>query len=163
MSKVNWKDYADQALQICTEDPSFGGYTAREKLLAYCYTLLQEMKPDREAIKAYWQNWLQLMRSEEFASFRKAFHDFSEILIQEGVERGEIQPRFFISGMYPELLWAALLGIITFWVNDKSENTEQTDVAVEKLVHLAFDAIAPNAVDSALDVLQFLMKQRLNG
>lgn len=163
MSLNTWRAYAEQTLETCTEDPSFGEYTAREKMLAYCYTLLQTMKYDKDVISAQWRNWTNFLRSEDYKAFKKEFSDFSDVLIQEGTGRGEIQARPFISGIYSGLIWAAVLAIITFWVNDKSDNTEQTDVAVEKFVHLVFDAMAPNAVDSALDVLQFLVKQRLNG
>jgi hypothetical protein len=163
MPTNTWKVYAEQTLETCAEDPSFGEYTAREKFLAYCYTLLQVMKSDKNTITAQWRNWTGFLRSEDYRVFKNEFSEFSKVLIQEGTERGEIQVRPFISGIYSGLLWSALLCIITFWVNDKSDNTEQTDVAVEKFVHLAFDAIAPNAVDSALDVLQFLVKQTLNG
>jgi hypothetical protein len=163
MSQNTWRAYAEQTLETCTKDPSFGGYTAREKMLAYCYTLLETMKSDKDIVAAQWRNWIHFLRSENYKAFKKAFNDFSDVLIQEGIERAEIQARPFISGIYSGLIWAAVLAIITFWVNDKSDNTEQTDVAVEKFVHLVFDAIAPNAVDSALDVLQFLVKQRLNG
>lgn len=160
---IDWKSYAEKTLETCTQDPSFGEYTAREKMLAYCYTLLQTMKPDKEAVADRLKKWASFVGSDEYRQFKSEFNSFADVLIQEGIERGEIQPRPFISRIYSPLLWAAVLAILAFWVSDRSDNTEQTDVAVEKFVHLVFDAIAPNALDSALDVLQFLVKQRLNG
>ena len=65
--------------------------------------------------------------------------------------------------IYPELFWGSLLSVLTFWANDTSEYKEQTDVAVEKWVNLLFDTLAPNAIDSALDLAQFIFKQNFNG
>lgn len=161
--KDTWKHYAETTLQNCAEDPAFGEYTAREKYLAYCFTLLEVMKPDKVDIQMQVRQIPSFLRSGAYKDFKEAFQSFTEVLIDEGVQRGEIQARPFIAGIYPGIFWASVISVITFWINDNSENSEQTDVAVEKIVHLVFDSIAPNAFDSAFDLLQFLVKQRLNG
>jgi hypothetical protein len=51
--------------------------------------------------------------------------------------------------------------VVYFWINDNSQQKEQTDVAVDKVVNLLFDTIAPNALDSAADLVQFLIKRKM--
>lgn len=158
-----WKTYAETTLETCTQDPAFGEYTAREKMLAYFYTFLQIVKEDKEILELQLKNWRSIIRGKKYEEFKAEYTLFVKILIEEGQERGEIQKRPFISNVYPNLFWLAILSVLSFWLNDKSEDTEQTDVAVEKIVHLLFDTLAPNAVDSALDLVQFLIKQNFNG
>jgi len=158
-----WQSYAEQTLQACATDPSFEQYTAREKMLAYCYTLLEVVRGDREMIKLQVRQIPDLLRNGQYSGFKQEFRSFTDILTEEGVQRGEIQLRPFVSNLYPGIFWTAVIAIIGFWLNDTSEQTEQTDVAVEKIVHLVFDTIAPGAVDSAFDLAQFLIKQRFHG
>jgi hypothetical protein len=158
-----WKGYAEQTLENCATDPSFETYTAREKMLAYCYTLLEVMRADRDMIQLQWQQLPNLLRDKAYKGFFEEFQSFTSVLLEEGIQRGEIQSRPILSRSYPGLFQLAIVGVIGFWLRDESEQTEQTDVAIEKIVHLVFDTIAPGAVDSAFDLAQFLIKQRFNG
>ena len=83
-----------------------------------------------------------------------------DALIFEGTNSGEIQARPFIANYYNQSVWNAFLSILLFWANDKSENKENTDVMVEKTIHFVFDLLAPNAIDSGLDLIQNFLKLR---
>jgi hypothetical protein len=161
--KEMWQSYAEKTLEACATDSSFEQYTAREKMLAYCYTLLEIIRADKNMISLQLKQVPDVLRNTQYSGFKQEFRSFTDILTEEGVQRGEIQARPFVSNLYPGLFWMSLVAIIGFWLNDSSEQTEQTDVAVEKIVHLVFDTIAPGAVDSAFDLAQFLIKQRFNG
>ena len=78
----------------------------------------------------------------------------------EGTNSGEIQARPFIASYYQQVLWNAFLSVLYFWANDKSEQKENTDVMVEKTVHFTFDLLAPNAIDSGVDLIQNFFKLR---
>lgn len=158
-----WKDYAVRTLELCVNDPAFNDYAAREKMLAYAFTLVETMKPDVEVIRLQLKKFPDIIRQRQYKGFFEEYRSFTDVLTEEGIQRGEIQNRPFISNAYPYLFQAAIGAVLAFWLNDSSEMQEQTDVAVEKIVHLVFDTIAPGAVDSALDLIQFLVKQRFNG
>ena len=81
-------------------------------------------------------------------------------MIFEATNSGEIQARPFIANYYQSVLNTAFLTILNFWSNDKSDEKQNTDVMVEKTVHFAFDLLAPNAVDSGIDLVQNLFKLR---
>lgn len=163
IEKTIWKDYAANTLEQCVDDPAFGEYIAREKMLAYVFSLLQNMSQDESQIHLQLTSPIALWTSPLLKNFKLEYLSFVKVLIEEGQERGEIQKRPFINKVYPDLFWVTLVSILSFWSKDKSAHKEQTDVAVEKLVNLLFDTIAPNAIDSALDLAQFMFKQNFNG
>lgn len=163
VEKSIWKGYAEVTLERCLQDPAFGEYIAREKMLGYIFSLLQLLAEDEKQIQLQIPNKYQYWTSPILKDFKLEFHSFVKILIEEGQERGEIQKRPFIYNIYPELFWNTMLSILVFWSKDDSTHKEQTDVAVEKLVNLLFDTIAPNALDSAWDLAQFIFKRNFNG
>lgn len=163
VEKTIWKDYASLTLEQCVEDPAFGEYIAREKMLAYVFALLQNMSQDESQIQLQIPNQFNWWTNALLKDFKLEYFSFVKVLIEEGQERGEIQKRPFINKVYPELFWNTLLSILAFWKKDTSAHKEQTDVAVEKWVNLLFDMIAPNAIDSALDLAQFMFKRNFNG
>lgn len=159
-----WKRYAESTLENCLEDPAFGEYFAREKMLSYVYNLLHLMQEDVTVIQLQFSSSYKWWWNKEILSeFKQEFFSFVSILIEEGQERGEIQKRVYLHKIYPQLFWNTLLSILSFWANDDSEYKEQTDVAVEKWVNLLFDTLAPNAMDSAVDLAQFILKRRFYG
>lgn len=157
-----WKKYASDTFKQCVSDPSFGEYIAREKMLAYVYTLIHNIQDDDIQIKLQFPATYKWWTNKLLSDFKQEFLSFVTLLIEEGQNRGEIEKRIYLNRFYPELFWNALLSILSFWINDKSTQKEQTDVAVEKWVHLLFDTLAPNAIDSAIDLVQFVIKQKMN-
>lgn len=158
-----WKEYAETTLEQCVNDPAFGEYIAREKMLGYTYSLLQNMSVDEQQIQLQFPYSFQFWTSKTLEKFKVEYLSFVKVLIEEGQDRGEIQKRPFINKIYPELFWNTMLSILIFWSKDTSTHKEQTDVAVEKWVNLLFDTIAPNALDSAVDLAQFMFKRNFNG
>ena len=57
-------------------------------------------------------------------------------------------------------MWNGFLSVLYFWAKDKSNLRENTDVMVEKTIHFVFDLLAPNAIDSGLDMVQNFIKLR---
>ncbi|MCO5233733.1 MAG: hypothetical protein LC105_12360 [Chitinophagales bacterium] len=163
IEKNIWMDYATLTLEQCIEEPTFNEYIAREKMLAYVFALLHNISEDEQQINLQLPSILSWWKSPLLSKFKLEYLSFVKVLIEEGQERGEIQKRPFINNIYPKLFGLTLMSILTFWSNDKSENKEQTDVAVEKFVNLLFDTIAPNAIDSVVDLVQFMIKQNYNG
>lgn len=163
VEKTIWKQYASDTMEHCIDDPAFGEYIAREKMLGYVFALLQNMSQDETIIHLQIPSRINWLTSPLMKDFKLEYFSFVKVLIEEGQERGEIQKRPFINRVYPELFWGTLLSILIFWSKDTSAHKEQTDVAVEKWVNLLFDTIAPNAIDSAMDLAEFMFKRNFNG
>ncbi|MCO5248367.1 MAG: TetR family transcriptional regulator C-terminal domain-containing protein [Chitinophagales bacterium] len=158
-----WKDYVKETVHHCVADPVFESYVAREKMLAFVYTLLLNLSNDELQIDLQIRRLSKWWTSPKLKDFKTEFLSFADELIFEGQDRGEIQKRMFLNKIYPSLFWNTLLLILIFWSSDESQQKEQTDVAVDKWVNLLFDALAPNAIDSAVDLAQFIVKSRMNG
>lgn len=158
---ANWSSVFSKSLEICHQDEAYEAYSVREKMLAFIYTFLQSIQENEQEYKAIIkENKFLLINSANLNELKYLFVEFCNGLIVEGTNSGEIQARPVIANTYIQLLWNSLLTILLFWSNDSSEHKENTDVMVEKTVHFAFDLMAPNAIDSGLDMLQHLFKLR---
>jgi hypothetical protein len=159
--QFEWTAAFDKTKEICLEDPNYNHYSAREKMLALVFTFLQNLE-QKEAV------FVELLRKQRFPllinpnlkELKLEFDSYTDGLIFEGTNSGEIQARPFIANYYQSLLWNAFLSILLFWANDKSDHRENTDVLVEKTIHFTFDLLAPNPIDSGIDLAQHFLKLR---
>lgn len=162
LSKELWSEFAENTLEACGNDPSFEGYSCREKMLAFSYTMLEVLKNDEEVVRFYLKQANGfLLNRPFFLSFQQHLFEFADALILDGSQSGEIQGRPFISSYYKYFFALTVNYLVYFWIHDESNQKEQTDVAVDKVVNLLFDTIAPNALDSAVDLVQFLIKRKM--
>ena len=158
-----WKRFIDRTVLRLKADETFAGFTTREKVLAFYYTLLEELKANRSFVL------LQLHQIRRFEpvtpgylkEFKTAFESFMESLLTEGKVSGEVAKRPYLDKRYPQLFWLHLGFILLFWKDDNSAAFENTDAAVEKSVNLAFDLISKGAVDTAIDFGKFLYQNKI--
>ena len=96
---------------------------------------------------------------KELKKLKASAEQFFAALIESGQQTGEIASRPLVDFQYKKWCWWGLLFIIYFWKNDSSDQHDSTDVAIEKVAHLVFDMLNPNAMDSSLEFFTFLFKQ----
>jgi AcrR family transcriptional regulator len=158
-----WVDFGREARTQAAEEPAWQGYGAREKLLAFYYTLLEILKNNRSFVL------LTLGRSQKrqpalipkvLGKFEAEFKEFVEEVLQEGRATGEVASRPFLQDGYGRIFLRQLQFILLYFVRDESANFERTDAAVEKAVTLSFDLVGRNTFDSALDFGRFLLQKR---
>lgn len=161
LEKYIWKAFIDKTISRLNADESFSAFSTREKILAFYYTLLEELKSNRSFVI------FQLTHSQkpEFVpeyikSFKSTFELFFEGLINEGKAKGEVANRPLLDKRYPTLFWLHMGFLLLFWKEDDSPGFEKTDAAVEKSVNLAFDLIGKGAVDSFIDFAKFLYQSK---
>jgi AcrR family transcriptional regulator len=158
-----WKRFIDRTVLRLKADDAFTAFTTREKVLAFYYTLLEELKVNRSFVLLQLN---QIRRFEPFTpgylkAFRASFESFIEDLLTEGTGSGEVAKRPYLDKRYPQLFWLHLGFILLFWKDDNSAAFENTDAAVEKSVNLAFDLIGKGAVDTAIDFGKFLYQHKI--
>ena len=155
-----WVEFGREARAQAAQEPAWQGYGAREKLLAFYYTLLEILKNNRSFIL------LTLGRSQRrrFAvvptvlkKFEHEFEEFVQELLHEGRATGEVASRPFLQDSYGRIFLRQLQFLLLFFVRDESANFERTDAAVEKAVTLSFDLVGRNTLDSAFDFGRFLL------
>ena len=84
----------------------YQSYTINEKLLAFYYTWIEELKGYRSfAIQTIHEEKIYELYPTAFGLFKKHFEDFVSNLVEEGLDTQEIARRSFITSKYKSLLW----------------------------------------------------------
>lgn len=161
LEKQIWKGFIDKTITRLRADEAFAEFSTREKILAFYYTLLEELKNNRSYVLYQLEHSRKLELIPDYIKgFKTEFETFFETLLNEGKGNGEIATRPLLDKRYPQLFWMHLGFILIFWKEDDSPGFEKTDAAVEKSVNLAFDLIGKGAVDSAMDFAKFLYQNK---
>jgi hypothetical protein len=156
-----WKEIMNATIRRLNADKAFQGFSAREKMLALCYTLLEELTRERSFILVQLDRAGKLDVTPPFLrDFRAAYLNFTDTILKEGQDTGEIARRPYLERGYSRLFLLHLVSLIMFWKSDDSPAFSRTDAFVEKSVHLAFDLIGKGVVDSAVDLARFMFQSR---
>lgn len=151
-----WDDYLERTLLEISGQEVYPEYSVREKLLSFYYTLFETLKPDRDFAAwrlDHWNFWNP--NPGELKSFQQNFEEYLNALIGEGLVSGEIAGRMVLGEKYAGWHRYQLWYILTYWADDKSEDFQHSDEAVEKTVNLGFDLMGENVLDTAFDFLKF--------
>lgn len=156
-----WKSFLDKTVKRLQTDKSFNSFTVREKILAFYYTLFEELKANRSYVQFHVRPFSKIELTPSYLrDFKKSFEVFFEGIITEGKGNGEVAHRPFFDKRYPKLFWLHFGFILLFWKEDSSVGFEKTDAAIEKSLNLAFDLIGKGAVDSAIDFAKFIYQSK---
>jgi len=157
-----WKEFIDKTITRLRSDKSFGSFSVREKILAFYYTLFEELKANRSFVLFQLQPFRKMELVPSYLKeFKKSFESFFEAILGEGKGNGEVAQRPFLDKRYPQLFWVHLGFILLFWKEDSSADFEKTDAAIEKSLNLAFDLIGKGALDSAIDFAKFMYQSKM--
>jgi AcrR family transcriptional regulator len=163
LEQIIWKGFADRTILRLRADESFGAFDTREKVLAFYYTLLEELKSNRSLFlfRAQHVPRFEGLTPGYLKGFKASVNSFFESVLAEGKERGDVAMRPFLDKRYPQLFWLHLGFVLQFWRDDNSSAFQQTDAAVEKSVNMAFDLIRKGALDSVIDFGKFLYQTKM--
>lgn len=158
---MSLRESLEHAMSICAIDDAYVEYSAREKYLAFAYTYIQTIQKDTKKLEPLLASKkIFIVPNDEVRRLKEVFVPYAKELIEEGVRNGEVVMRPILHQGYALLIWQNFIQVLHFWANDISIAKEETDVVIEKSVHFVFDALAPNAIDSGLDYLKFLVQKR---
>jgi len=157
-----WEETFDSTLEHLHAQDIYPGYSAREKLLAFFFTWIEELKKNRSYLLALYDRTERKSKlpPPEVEQFKEKFKEYAKLILAEGEETEEVAKRPWITNHYREGLWLQVWFIFQFWIKDTSTSFEKTDAAIEKSVHLAFDLMGKNAVDSIVDFGKFLFQNK---
>jgi hypothetical protein len=155
-----WSDTFKGTIEKIQQEQVYEGYTVREKLLAFYFTLIENLKNIRTFATYSFKNQKDLFFDEGvLKDSKQIFHDYVSQLITEGVYTGEIVDRTFLTERYAGALWWESIFIIRFWIYDNSKSFERTDAAIEKSVNLTLDLLGKNIADATFDFVKFLFSK----
>ncbi|MCG8308809.1 MAG: TetR/AcrR family transcriptional regulator [Cytophagales bacterium] len=156
LEKEFWKSIFDKTVSSIQGQEVYASYSVNEKLLAFYFSWVEELKDYREfVIHTIKNERIYELYPKVFESFKSGFVEFGGDLIKEGIASDEIADRMYITEKYKYLLWCQPVSIIKFWVKDKSEGFEDTDALIEKTVNFSFDLMRSNGIDSFFDLAKF--------
>lgn len=155
-----WSDTFKDTIEKIQQEQVYEGYTVREKILSFYFTLIENLKAVRSFATFSFKNQKDFpLDGGVLKASKQVFHDFVGQLITEGVYTGEIADRAFLTERYAGAIWWETVFIIRFWIHDSSKNFERTDAAIEKSVNLVFDLLGKNIADATFDFVKFLFSK----
>ena len=161
IEKEIWSDIFQGTITAITSEEVYNEYTSREKLLAFFYTWVEQLKANRSFIL---QSVPKKMKPEITPYYlehvRNGFKEWIADLLLEAKETDEVTTRPIISDRYDDAIWLQFLFILGFWMKDDTKSFEKTDVAIEKSVNLAFDLMGHGPLDAMVDFGKFLFQNR---
>jgi hypothetical protein len=161
VEKDIWAGMLHQTVEAIQAEEVYDAYSAREKLLAFYYTLIEVMKSNR----SYILETIPKGRKPEMLpyfleDFKKAFDEFIADVLLEAQETEEVKTRPYISNRYKDGIWIQVLFVLRFWIKDDSKGFEKTDAAIEKAVNLSFDLMGRGPLDAMVDFAKFLYQNK---
>jgi AcrR family transcriptional regulator len=156
LEKSFWKILFDDVIEKIEAQEVFHSYSVNEKLLAFYFTWIEELKAYREyAVLVSKREKIYELYPADFELFKQAFQEFVGALVLEGISSEEIANRQLIVDKYKYMMWIQPVSIFKFWIRDGSENFEDTDALIEKTVNFSFDLMRSNGMDSFFDLAKF--------
>lgn len=162
LERAIWNQFINNTTDRLVADESYGGFSSREKILAFYFTLFEELKQSRSFVLVQLQNRNRLEIVPEFLKgFKSSFENYIASVLETGKASGEVAKRPYLDSRYPQLFWLHTAFLLMFWRDDNSNGFQNTDAAIEKSVNLAFDLIGKGAVDSVIDFAKFLYQTKV--
>lgn len=157
VEKAFWGDWIAGTIAAVGQGGDWEGFSAREQYLAFLFAAVQSASERRSLLLERFHGILPVSNPGELEGLRTNFLAFARQLVERGIETGEIANRRGISSLYPGILYIHLRWVVDHYLKDESEGFERTDAFIEKTVALAFDLFRSQAIDSAADLLRFLL------
>ncbi len=154
-----WADFAKTTITEIQGQDVWPGYTAREKGLSFFYSFFELLKGSRSfAVYSVKQLPKGFTTPRVFQGLKEEFENFSNSILNEGLDSGELSDRKFISKRYKDALWIQFVFVLNFWIHDDSAGFEKTDEAIEKGLNVTFDLFQRSPIDNLFEYGKFLAK-----
>ena len=157
VEKAFWRHWITEVISAVEGGEDWEEFTARERYLSFLFALTQSAIARRSLLLERFHDISPISHPAGLEGMRSEFLEFAGRLIDRGTESGEIAERRGLSTLYPGILYVHLRWVIDQWLKDESEEFERTDAFIEKTVTLAFDLFRSQALDSAADLIRFLL------
>lgn len=152
-----WESMTRETIELSSSQEIWSQYSSREKMLSFFYSYMELLKSRRSfIIYSLKHHCNKFSTPSVLLSTRILFEDFSEQVIQEGLESGELAERKYFSKKYKDGLWIQFKFILNFWIEDSSPEFEKTDEAIEKGINVTFDLFQRSPIDNLFEYGKFL-------
>jgi hypothetical protein len=134
---------------------------ATDKLLSVLYAFVEQLKQQRSYFLIAYKNWSKPTDNiKGINEFRHTFTQYVDSLDLDQMEIG-IGPLDKATGkLNQNALFANVLFVFHFWLNDRSKGFEKTDACIEKVFTLSFELMGNQTLKKAIDLGKFLLSQK---
>ncbi|MBD1393075.1 TetR family transcriptional regulator C-terminal domain-containing protein [Mucilaginibacter glaciei] len=154
-----WTDLANKTILEIKTQEVWGQYSSREKALSFFYSFFELLKGHRSfAVYSLKKQPKGMSTPRVMEGLKDAFENFSQEILNDGIESTELTDRKFFSKRYKDALWIQFGFVLNFWINDISAGFERTDEAIEKGVNVTFDLFQRSPIDNLFEYGKFLVK-----
>lgn len=162
IEKEIFEIFFTKTMQLLDENPEYGTYDMKNKLLCFYFTFFELLTANRSfvvlTLKQY-QN--QLKNVMILSELRKNFKRYVASIITNEFRTSTEKFQEFQEKTTTESFWFQLLLTLKFWMDDSSAKFEKTDIFIEKSVKVSFELMQVAPLYSLLDFGKFIFKEKI--
>lgn len=157
-----YEEQLDAGVERLRSISGFNEFSLQEQLQAFFETQLELFLPDREFVDASFRAiTFSLTHDYQYIKpIRSRFFGIISDLFGAAVEAGEIPDQVFLE-LTCQFFWDFHVGVIFYWLRDRSYQFENTTVLLDKSLDLAVTLIKAGIVNKILDVTSFLFRHHV--
>ncbi len=155
--------YYEEKLNECVarmrKIEKFNEFTLHEQLQTLFETLLELFLPDREFVSLSFKRifFALSQNAEQLHAIQDLFEKIVDDIFTAAIEVNEIPAQMFQQIIY-HLLWDYYVGIIIFWLNDRSDQFADTSMMIDKTMDLFCSILKAGAVNKLFDIVSYFFK-----
>ncbi|NDY57774.1 TetR/AcrR family transcriptional regulator [Desulfovibrio sulfodismutans] len=157
-----YEDRLEEGAERLRTIPDLHTYGLREQLQTYFETLLEQYLPDREFVAGTFGTVTFSLTSDYqyLRPLRLRFFHVVKDMFEAAVTAGEIPEQAF-QELTCQCLWDYFIGLVHYWIRDRSEQFQNTTVLIDKSLDLAIGFIRADLLNKALDMASFLFRHHV--
>jgi hypothetical protein len=159
VEKHFWRSWMETIIAAVSSGKEWTSFSAKERYLAFLFAFTGQALEQRSLLEQRFGKLTLLCNPSSLDGLKSSLKDFTSELIQHGMEKGDIAHRGALGNLYPEVLYIHWRSVLEYFLKDESQGFERTDAFIEKTVEFAFDLFRTQAIDSAADLVRFLLPQ----
>jgi len=152
----------DRSVEKLRAISDFSQFSLQEQLQAFFEAQLEVLLPDREFVDISFRA-MSVSLSQDYQYIKPIRAKFFRIIgdmFEAAIEAREIPDQVFLELTY-QFFWDYYVGIVLYWLKDRSLQFQNTSVLVDKSLDLAVAFIKAGVVNKVLDVASFLFRHHI--
>ncbi len=158
--------YYEEKLNECVSRirkiEKFNEFTLHEQLQTLFETTLELFLPDREFVELSFKRiFFSLSQNvEQLNTIQDLFEKIVDDIFSAAIEVKEIPAQVFQQIIY-HLLWDYYVGVIIFWLKDRSDQFADTSMMIDKTMDLFCSLLKAGAVNKMFDIVSYFFKSHI--
>jgi len=145
------------------QDEGYQNFETKDKLLSFYYTFFENLAANRDyVVQALKEESHGLRSLKKLKKLKKNYVQFIARLEIDRIDLGQPAIENLQIKALQQSAWIQLLIILKFWLEDRSEAFEKTDVFIEKSINTTFQLIDTKLLKSMIDLGKFMLKEKKN-